>query len=123
MHDEDGNILVHTDGTGYISEDLAQICPKDFTTSLNGRDNNTEVKTKIVVVAAVCFAKAPSLLGQAFFLIYEGVRRRPEARRCLRPIWGGARGQVHGPRGATPFGTPAPSCVHLLSNLLLFHKK
>ena len=45
----------------------------------------------IVMMAAVCFAKAPPLLGQAFFLIYEGVRRRPEARRCPRPIWG-ARG-------------------------------
>ena len=44
---------------------------------------------KIVVVAAVCFAKAPLPLGQVFFLIYEGVRRRPEARRFPRPIWGG----------------------------------
>ena len=37
----------------------------------------------------MCFAKAPLLLGQVFFLIYEGVRRRPEARRCPRPILGG----------------------------------
>ena len=47
---------------------------------------NLSPKTKIVVVAALCFAKAPLLLGQAFFRIYEGVRRRPKARRCPRPI-------------------------------------
>ncbi|XP_059638213.1 probable RNA-dependent RNA polymerase 5 isoform X2 [Cornus florida] len=27
---EDGERLIHTDGTGYISEDLALMCPKDF---------------------------------------------------------------------------------------------
>ena len=46
-------------------------------------------ETKIVMVAAVCFVKAPLLLGQVFFLIYEGIRRRPEARRCPRPNLGG----------------------------------
>ena len=35
---------------------------------------NLSPKTKIVVAAALCFAKAPPLLGQAFFCIYEGVR-------------------------------------------------
>ena len=69
-------------------------------------------ETKNVVAAAVCFAKAPLLLGQAFFLVYEGVRRRPEARRCPRPIWGGPCGQVQVPRGATPFGPPTPPRVH-----------
>ena len=43
----------------------------------------------IVMMAVVCFAKAPLLLGQVFFLIYEGVHRRPEARRCPRPKLGG----------------------------------
>ena len=46
-------------------------------------------ETKIVMVAAVCFVKAPLLLGQVFFPIYEGVSLRPEARRCLRPNLGG----------------------------------
>ena len=32
---------------------------------------------------------SPPPLGQVFFLIYEGIRRRPEARRCLRPNLGG----------------------------------
>ena len=31
-----------------------------------------------------------------FFLIYEGVRRRPEARRCPRPIWGAHAATVPG---------------------------
>ena len=41
-------------------------------------------ETKIVMVVAVCFVKAPPLLGQVFFLIYEGVRLRPKARQCPR---------------------------------------
>ena len=53
-------------------------------------------ETKIVMVAAVCFAKDPLLLGQVFFLIYEGVSRRPEARRCPRPIWGAHAATVPG---------------------------
>ena len=83
---------------------------------------NLSPEMKIVVVAAVYFAKAPLLLGQVFFLIYEGIRRRTEARRCPRPIWGGPRGHSTRPRGAIPFGPPAPPRVHLLSNELLFHK-
>ncbi|KAH0707834.1 hypothetical protein KY289_012910 [Solanum tuberosum] len=30
IYDEDGKPLIHTDGTGYISEDLARKCPQDF---------------------------------------------------------------------------------------------
>lgn len=45
---------------------------------------NLSLKTKIVVSAALCFAKAPLLLGQVFLRIYEGVR---QSRRR-----GGARG-------------------------------
>ena len=67
-------------------------------------------ETKIVMVAAVCFAKAPPFLGQASFLIYEGVRRRPEARRCPRPNLGGpTRPQYQAAWGHPfwPFGTPS----------------
>jgi hypothetical protein len=35
---------------------------------------NLTPETKIVVVAALCFAKASPLLGQPLFRIYEGVR-------------------------------------------------
>ena len=45
---------------------------------------NLTPKTKIVVVAALCFTNRPLLLGQPLFRIYEGVRR---SRRR-----GGARG-------------------------------
>lgn len=45
---------------------------------------NLSPKTKIVVVAALCFANSSPLLGQPLFRIYEGVR---ESRRR-----GGARG-------------------------------
>ena len=74
-------------------------------------------------MAAVCFVKAPPLLGQAVFLIYEGVRRRPETRRCQRPIGGGARGHSTRTRGATPFGPPAPSRVHLFVHGASFPEK
>ncbi|KAM3321100.1 putative RNA-dependent RNA polymerase 5 [Capsicum chacoense] len=30
LYDEDRKPLIHTDGTGYISEDLARLCPQDF---------------------------------------------------------------------------------------------
>ena len=45
---------------------------------------NLSPKTKIVVVAALCFAKTPPFFGQPLFHIYEGAR---ESRRR-----GGARG-------------------------------
>jgi hypothetical protein len=35
---------------------------------------NLSPKTKIAVVAALCFVKASPLLGQPLFRIYEGVR-------------------------------------------------
>ena len=38
---------------------------------------NLSPKTKIMVAAALCFAKAPLLLGRPLFRIYEGVRGRP----------------------------------------------
>ena len=77
------------------------------------------------VVAAVCFAKAPTLLGQAFFLVYEGVRPRPEARRCPRPIW---RWGAHAARYRGRVRPPLLALRHplvsiLLSIMLLFQKK
>ena len=80
-------------------------------------------ETKIVMVAAVCFAKAPPLLGQVFFLIYEGIRRRPEARRCPRPILGGPTRLQYQAAWGHPFGPPSPPRVHLLPKVLLFHEK
>ena len=64
------------------------------------------------MAAAVCFTKAPLLLGKAFFLVYEGVRRRPEVRRCSMPIWGGPTRPGTGAVWATSFGPPAPPRVH-----------
>ena len=66
----------------------------------------------------MCFAKAPPLIGQTFFLIYEGVRRRPEVRRCPRPIWGGptrpgtgaAWGHLIWPSGTPSCPSFCPSC-------------
>ena len=37
---------------------------------------NLSLKTKIVVVAALCFAKRPLLLDHLVFRIYGGVRQR-----------------------------------------------
>ncbi|EYU40508.1 hypothetical protein MIMGU_mgv1a0199441mg, partial [Erythranthe guttata] len=42
VYDEDGKPILHTDGTGYISEDLAKKCPKDFTTAKYITNNNFE---------------------------------------------------------------------------------
>ncbi|KAM7515445.1 hypothetical protein LguiA_005028 [Lonicera macranthoides] len=39
---EDGEALIHTDGTGFISEDLAMMCPKDFYKTKNLKDENLE---------------------------------------------------------------------------------
>ena len=50
---------------------------------------NLSPKTKIVVVVAVCFAKAPLLLGHTLFRIYEGVRENPKERRRPRLHLGG----------------------------------
>ena len=81
-------------------------------------------ETKIVVVAAVCFAKAPLSLGQVFFLIYEGIRRRPEARRCPRPIlWGAHMATVPGRMGPPLLALRHPLLSIFLYNVLLFQKK
>ncbi|KAL3820984.1 hypothetical protein ACJIZ3_006889 [Penstemon smallii] len=48
MHDEEGNALIHTDGTGFISEDLAMKCPKDFTAAMYITDNSFEKNNEFV---------------------------------------------------------------------------
>lgn len=42
IHDEDGEPLIHTDGTGFISEDLAMHCPKEFSKAEYIKDENYE---------------------------------------------------------------------------------
>ncbi|KAG8376059.1 hypothetical protein BUALT_Bualt09G0024200 [Buddleja alternifolia] len=42
VYDEDEKPLIHTDGTGYISEDLAMKCPKDFSLAKYITDNRFE---------------------------------------------------------------------------------
>ena len=44
---------------------------------------NLTPKTKIVVVAALCFVNRPLLLGQPLFRIYEGVRQRRGDRKSV----------------------------------------
>ncbi|KAM7509580.1 hypothetical protein LguiA_020033 [Lonicera macranthoides] len=39
---EDGEPFIHTDGTGYISEDLAMKCPKDFSDAKYMKDESIE---------------------------------------------------------------------------------
>ncbi|KAJ9538781.1 hypothetical protein OSB04_031514 [Centaurea solstitialis] len=41
--DEDGERLIHTDGTGFISEDLAIQCAKDFIEGKGKKDDNYEL--------------------------------------------------------------------------------
>lgn len=47
MCDEDGEPLIQTDGTGFISEDLAVLVPKDFYNAKYMKDNNYEVNFDI----------------------------------------------------------------------------
>ncbi|XP_055820155.1 probable RNA-dependent RNA polymerase 3 isoform X3 [Solanum dulcamara] len=42
IHAEDGEPCIHTDGTGFISEDLAMYCPKDFSKAESIKDENYE---------------------------------------------------------------------------------
>ncbi|KAM3269959.1 putative RNA-dependent RNA polymerase 5 [Capsicum chacoense] len=42
IRDEDGEPCIHTDGTGFISEDLAMHCPKDFSKAEYIKDENYE---------------------------------------------------------------------------------
>ena len=57
------------------------------------------------------FRESSSLLGQVFFLLYEGIRRRPEARRCPRPILGGPTRPGTGAAWGHPFWpSDTPSC-------------
>lgn len=44
MHDEDGEPLLQTDGTGFISEDLALLVPNDFYDAKFMKDKDYEVK-------------------------------------------------------------------------------
>ncbi|XP_009780070.1 probable RNA-dependent RNA polymerase 3 isoform X2 [Nicotiana sylvestris] len=46
--DEDGEPCIHTDGTGFISEDLAMRCPKDFSKAEYIKDENYENFVDIV---------------------------------------------------------------------------
>ena len=71
-------------------------------------------KMKIVVAAALCFAKAPPPLGQPLFRIYEGVR---ESRRR-----GGARGGIW-PRGPHPNGPRAPPRLRSSTYPLIYTEK
>ncbi|XP_073269122.1 probable RNA-dependent RNA polymerase 5 isoform X1 [Primulina huaijiensis] len=42
IYDEDGKPMFHTDGTGFISEDLAMKCPKDFSAAMYIKDRSFE---------------------------------------------------------------------------------
>ncbi|KAL6006093.1 hypothetical protein ACLOJK_040138 [Asimina triloba] len=74
---EDGEPFIHTDGTGFISEDLAQKCPRnvvhgdvhgDVQAMLDQFDNAERCST---LVAQNSFKRAPPLLIQ-FRLFYDG---------------------------------------------------
>ena len=84
---------------------------------------NLSPKTKIVGVAALCFANSSLLLGQPLFRLYEVVRRSRRRGGVRGSRWVGPRGQRIWPRGALPFGPPTLPRVHLSLMGLLFHKK
>lgn len=45
---EDGERLIHTDGTGYIAEDLAMKCPKDIFRAKYVKDQQFEVRFVVI---------------------------------------------------------------------------
>ncbi|GMP59698.1 hypothetical protein CsSME_00022876 [Camellia sinensis var. sinensis] len=59
VYDEDGEPLIHTDGTGYISEDIALKTPKDFSRAKFINDENFER----FLDHANCEEKSPELRG------------------------------------------------------------
>ncbi|XP_049354698.1 probable RNA-dependent RNA polymerase 3 [Solanum verrucosum] len=69
IKDEDGEPRIHTDGTGFISEDLAMHCPKDFVKAEYIKDENYENFVDIVDLDAerresVSWNREPPLLMQ-----------------------------------------------------------
>ncbi|KAL0337362.1 UNVERIFIED_CONTAM: putative RNA-dependent RNA polymerase 5, partial [Sesamum calycinum] len=79
IHDEDGKPILHTDGTGYISEDLAMKCPRNFSLANDITDNSFEKYEELLYVedtacqerGAETSNKEPPLLIQCR-LFYDG---------------------------------------------------
>ncbi|KAL2229016.1 UNVERIFIED_CONTAM: putative RNA-dependent RNA polymerase 3, partial [Sesamum indicum] len=79
IHDEDGKPILHTDGTGYISVDLAMKCPRSFSLANDITDNSFEKYEEIVNIedtacqkrGAEARNKEPPLLIQCR-LFYDG---------------------------------------------------
>lgn len=51
---EDGERLIHTDGTGYIAEDLAMRCPKDIFSAKYVKDQQFKVRFLVIFLASLC---------------------------------------------------------------------
>ncbi|KAM7519428.1 hypothetical protein LguiB_018390 [Lonicera macranthoides] len=68
--DEDGEALIHTDGTGFISEDLAMMCPKDFKIAKYIKDENFEFEDKSMEESRgkkACIREPPLLIQCRLF--------------------------------------------------------
>ncbi|KAJ0745501.1 putative RNA-directed RNA polymerase [Helianthus annuus] len=62
---EDGEPLIHTDGTGFISEDLAILCEKDFIEAKGTKEENYELKEESLGInGKESCIKEPPLLVQ-----------------------------------------------------------
>ncbi|KAK1360290.1 RNA-dependent RNA polymerase [Heracleum sosnowskyi] len=69
---EDGDLLIHTDGTGFISEDLAMKCPRALLCARYRKDKNSEMEYgSLERKLADAYVKEPPLLMQCR-LFYNG---------------------------------------------------
>jgi len=59
VYDEDGELMIHTDGTGFISEDLANRCPRRIS---KGRDT-TPKDFKVRDSSNFCCTNSSTLFG------------------------------------------------------------
>ncbi|KAL3625438.1 hypothetical protein CASFOL_030892 [Castilleja foliolosa] len=77
--DEDDKPIWHTDGTGYISEDLAMMCPKDFSTAKAITDNSFEkqdlnVAGDIASQKRIAETRTIEPLSKELFLLIERLK-------------------------------------------------
>ncbi|GLT98519.1 hypothetical protein SLE2022_160210 [Rubroshorea leprosula] len=70
VYDKDGNLCIHTDGTGFISEDLALKCPKNVVHGSYHNKETTEVTILNMIRPDAHFMEPPLLIQ--FRLFHNG---------------------------------------------------
>ena len=101
----DGEMKHMVDGDG-VGDDGGDEAPRILSPGEKSRSRLTP-KTKIVVVAALCFSYRGLLLGVSVFPIYEEVRERPRGKRGTVLERGEVARPWHLAAPLPPLGAPA----------------